>query len=616
MAKILGLDLGTNSIGWAVVDTEKLKSSDFIEKNESIIACGSRVFKEGVNMSSSGKEESKNLQRRNARGARRRNNRFKQRRKKLLQELLRLGMLPDNTHYTFQSNDSKNHTIELFRLRKDALEKQIRLEDIGRILLQINNHRGFKSNKKEDAVVKADYEKQKEQKGVKGRISKLEERINECNCTTIGEYYYYLIEQNKNSHNPNEPKLLNNDDIFRGEGAYTSRELFSKEFDAVWAKQSQYYPELLTDENKSIIKDECIFFQRDLRSAKHLRNRCKLEYKGYRWDKNGKKQLNYLPCCPKSSFEFQEYRIWEQLNKIRYTNYDVTFQSLNEHQKKDIARELHLVEKLSLTEIKKIAGLDRSTKFNDIGTELKGNVTQARLIKVLKHKWIEYAQKDDAINEDNSKENFETIKYSKIQKMFWHNIEFAKDKEWLLGDTDFLDRKHNRNRRYAEERKRDYQSYNNWETHLKNLGLSENQIQEYSELTFEPGYSDLSLRAIKKMLPYMKQGDDPITASCKVYGDYASTIQKQNIKLEKFIPQLENNALKNPIVEKAVRETIKVVNTIIDKFGKPDEIHVEMARELKMPKEHRENRKKRNDDKNKIREEYAKFLNKTLSSAS
>ena len=379
MAKILGLDLGTNSIGWAVVDSNKLNSSDFFEKEESIIACGSRIFKEGVNLNSAGKEESKNLQRRTARGARRRNNRFKKRRTKLIRELSNLGMLPDDKHYTFNRNESKDHTIELFNLRKDAIEKQIRLEDIGRIFLQINNHRGFKSNKKEDAVVKADSEKQKELKGVKGRISKLEQRINECNCRTIGEYYYYLIEQNKNSHNPNEPKLLNTDDIFRGEGAYTSRDLFSKEFDEIWSFQTQYYPEVLTDENKLILKDESIFYQRELKSAKHLRNRCKLEYKGFRWDKNGKKQLNYLPCCPKSAFEFQEYRIWEQLNKIRYTNYEVTHQPLDKKQKEEIAKELHFAEKLGLTDIKKIVGLHPHTKFNDFGKELKGNITQARL---------------------------------------------------------------------------------------------------------------------------------------------------------------------------------------------------------------------------------------------
>jgi CRISPR-associated endonuclease Csn1 len=43
MAKILGLDLGTNSIGWAVVEKENGEDFELIDK-------GVRIFQEGVNI--------------------------------------------------------------------------------------------------------------------------------------------------------------------------------------------------------------------------------------------------------------------------------------------------------------------------------------------------------------------------------------------------------------------------------------------------------------------------------------------------------------------------------------------------------------------------------------
>jgi len=49
MSKVLGLDLGSSSIGWALID----------DKNKQIIDSGVRVFEEGVNRGTSGKEDSK-----------------------------------------------------------------------------------------------------------------------------------------------------------------------------------------------------------------------------------------------------------------------------------------------------------------------------------------------------------------------------------------------------------------------------------------------------------------------------------------------------------------------------------------------------------------------------
>ncbi|MCK6544207.1 hypothetical protein L6Q79_16180, partial [bacterium] len=89
MGKVLGIDLGTNSIGWAIV-----------EDSSRILGMGSRVFKEGVNKDTSGKEVSKSAARRAARGARRGYYRRRMRKARLKKLLEELGLTPDKNLYT------------------------------------------------------------------------------------------------------------------------------------------------------------------------------------------------------------------------------------------------------------------------------------------------------------------------------------------------------------------------------------------------------------------------------------------------------------------------------------------------------------------------------------
>ena len=90
MAKILGLDLGSNSIGWALLESTSDSGNDFT----SIIDAGVRIFQEGVDRSTTGAELSKNAQRRSARGARKLHKRRNQRREALQQLLVQRDLLP------------------------------------------------------------------------------------------------------------------------------------------------------------------------------------------------------------------------------------------------------------------------------------------------------------------------------------------------------------------------------------------------------------------------------------------------------------------------------------------------------------------------------------------
>jgi len=152
--KILGLDLGTNSIGWAFIE----ESSD--SKAGKIIKLGSRIVPMDTNMLndfSAGKPVSKNSTRRMARGARRNLQRYKLRRQRLILALQTLGWIPTIedpklfSEYLAKSISEPNRKLlpwELYELRAKAMKEIISLEEMARILLHLNQRRGFNSNRK------------------------------------------------------------------------------------------------------------------------------------------------------------------------------------------------------------------------------------------------------------------------------------------------------------------------------------------------------------------------------------------------------------------------------------------------------------------------------------
>lgn len=155
MKKILGLDLGTNSIGWAVVNADENGSPTSIEGMGSrIIPMGSDKidYEKGVTIT-------KNADRRTKRSARRMGKRYKIRRNKLLYALTKLNMLPEQIQFKTDFPDAtKIQKLELlpipkktmqldslqhYELREKALHERISLQELGKILYQYNRLRGY-----------------------------------------------------------------------------------------------------------------------------------------------------------------------------------------------------------------------------------------------------------------------------------------------------------------------------------------------------------------------------------------------------------------------------------------------------------------------------------------
>lgn len=113
-----------------------------------------------------------------------------------------------------------------------------------------------------------------------------------------------------------------------------------------------------------------------------------------------------------------------------------------------------------------------------------------------------------------------------------------------------------------------------------------------ANVTFENDYGNLSVKAMNKILPFMKEGERYDLACAEAgYRHSKSSLTKEEIEnkvLKDKLSLLPKNSLRNPVVEKILNQMVNVVNSVIDTYGKPDEIRVELARELKKSTKERE----------------------------
>ena len=138
MKKVLGLDLGVGSIGWCLIEKD--------DKNVPIriIRMGSRIVPISSDEETGytkGNAVSKNADRTAKRTARKCYDRYQLRRQALFSLLKRLCMEPGKK-LIFEQNP-----LDLWQKRADAASKEIRLEELGRVLLHINQKRGYKHSR-------------------------------------------------------------------------------------------------------------------------------------------------------------------------------------------------------------------------------------------------------------------------------------------------------------------------------------------------------------------------------------------------------------------------------------------------------------------------------------
>ena len=143
MKRILGLDLGTTSIGWALVNEAESNN-----EASSIVRLGVRVNPLTVDEKSNfekGKAITTNADRQLRHGARINLQRYKLRRQNLHDRLQKQGWLGTEAMY----EEGKASTFETYKLRAKAAEEEISLHEFARVLFMLNKNVAIKVTEKQ-----------------------------------------------------------------------------------------------------------------------------------------------------------------------------------------------------------------------------------------------------------------------------------------------------------------------------------------------------------------------------------------------------------------------------------------------------------------------------------
>ena len=454
MAKVLGLDLGTNSLGWALVDES--------EQGYTLLDKGVEIFQEGVAREKNN-EKPAVQDRTDARALRRHYFRRRLRKIELLKVLIRYDLCPplpdgqlsawrqkkqyplDEAFLRWQRTDD-NEDRNPYHDRYMVLTKQLDLGErrqrwlLGRALYHLAQRRGFLSNRKEagddtEGKVKTD-------------IKNLSDEMTAAGCSYLGEYFYELYQRKE-----------------RIRGKYTSRnEHYLAEFDAICNRQQ------LPDECRKALH-RAIFFQRDLKSQKGSVGRCTFEPTKSR--------------CPVSHPRFEEFRMLSFINNIRVTGPDDNAPRPLTQEEVETIRPLFFRRSKNKVyfDLEKIAGKiagkeryackeDRTEapyRFNFAGTAtVSGCPVTASLMAIFGDDWLREACSLYLLGEGKSEEQ--------VLNDIWHALFSFNDEERL--------------REWA----------------CKNLQLTTEQAKDFAAIRLPQDYAALSLNAINKILPYLRCG--------------------------------------------------------------------------------------------------------------
>jgi CRISPR-associated endonuclease Csn1 len=557
MKKILGIDLGITSIGWALIEEN--------ETERKILGLGSRIIPlstDDKDEFSSGNKISKNQKRTLRRTQRKGYDRYQLRRRDLKEALSQAQMLPTES-------EIKLPALILWELRAKAVSQKISLTELGRILLHLNQKRGYKSSRSDATLDKKDTAYVEEVKS-RHQIIKDEKK-------TIGQFFY---------------EKLQHEEHYKIKQQVFPREAYIEEFDAICQEQQKHYPQILSADFIKKLRNEIIYYQRKLKSQKGLVSVCELEGFYTTKEQNDKEKVYFVGprVSPRSSPLFQVAKIWENVNNISIKNKRNEFYAITQEKKWEVFNYLDQHERLSEVELFKILGLKKGDGWygnKQTSKGLQGNLTKAELLKFLDKDsqllqfelGIEKSEKEtylldrktgEITGSDFKKEISADIEKQPLYQL-WHTIYSISDVEECALAL------------------------------MKRFNIGEEIAFKLAGIDFaRTSFGNKSIKAIRKVLPYLMDGYIYSDAACLAGYNHSNSLTKDEQlkrKLLDKIPNLPKNSLRQPVVEKILNQLINLVNSVIDvrqgwiseeeREKNQFEIRIELARELKQSKDER-----------------------------
>lgn len=458
--RILGIDTGTNSLGWAVVD--KLEDGTY-----SLIRKGSLIFQEGVKIEK-GIESSKAADRTSHRALRKQYFRRRLRKIEVLKVLVEWGWCPyltpealhqwhvkkvypmDEAFIAWQRTND-NFDENPYYYRHICLHEQLDLNKdsdkymLGRAMYHLAQRRGFLSNRLEQG-------NDDETGKVKEAISSLSKSMTDAGCEYLGDYFYKIYKEKGNTE--------------RIRTHYTDREEhYKKEFYAICLRQK------LSDEQIAIL-EKALYFQRPLKSQRQGVGKCTFEPK--------------KPRVADSHPAFELFRMLSFVNNIKIKGpHDIELRPLSQEEYNKMKHLFFMKSRKTKPQFdfeeiaKAIAGKgkyqyikdagDKEYKFNYRMTQgVAGCPTIASLMSVFGDDYV------SAIAERYTLSDGKTP--SQMVNDVWNVLYSFSDKDKV--------------KQWGKEK----------------LQLDDDEAEKFSKIKLTHSFASLSLSAVNKILPWLEQG--------------------------------------------------------------------------------------------------------------
>ena len=457
--KVLGLDLGTNSIGSAV---RNLDLSDDLQWQLEFFS--SDIFRSSVNKESNGREYSLAAQRSAHRRSRGLNEVRRRRLWATLNLLIKHGFCPMSSESLMRwctydkrkglfreypiddkdfnawilldfNGDGRPNYSSPYQLRRELVTRQFDFEQpierykLGRALYHIAQHRGFKSSKGETLSQQETNSKPSstdEIPDVAGAMKASEEKLSkglstymkEHNLLTVGAAFAQLEDEGVRVRNNNDYRAI------RSQFQHEIETIFK--FQQGLSVESELYERLIS-EKKNV---GTIFYKRPLRSQRGNVGKCTLE--------------RSKPRCAIGHPLFEKFRAWTLINNIKVgMSVDTLDEQLPMKLRLDLYNECFLAfvrTEFKFEDIRKYLekrlGIhfsynDKTINYKD-STSVAGCPITARFRKMLGEEWESFCVEGQKERQAHSKNNISFHRVSYSIEDIWHFCYDAEEPEAVL----------------------------------------------------------------------------------------------------------------------------------------------------------------------------------------
>lgn len=545
----IGLDIGITSVGWSVIE------NDSNGKPIRIIDLGSRIF-DAAEKPKDGSPLAK--ERRDARGLRRRLRRKKHRVERTKRLLERYDIITKKEIEEMYANQSHvKHLYNVYELRVLGIEQKLTNKELARVLISLVKKRGYKSNSKAE-----------ESSGEAGKLliaTKDNELLMKNNgYRTVAEMY--LKDDKYKVKDKNGDLILDKDGeplikIKNTTGDYkntTLRKLLVDEIKLILNKQKELNSKItddFIDEYLKIFEGQRNFDDGPGMPSPYGGNLIENMLGNCTFEKEEKR-------ATKATYTFEYFKFLQTLNHIKIETVHIKEDGTINKEKRELTQDEKekikelVFSKVTVTysDVRKVLQLEHNQRFNMFTYRDLLNYTEDT------NKEIE---KERKLKEFESYKKIKTA-LNHIEKNYINKLTIEELDEIGYALTVYKN----------DDKRKEY-----LKTHAPNL--SKEAIEELLNLNFSK-VGNLSLKAMKKIIPELEKGVTYDKAVDEVYEDFRGTVntqKKRKLRLKDFEQEISN-----PVVRRGLSQAIKVLNAITlkynEKYGKPDVVVVELAREL------------------------------------